>query len=182
MPRPRADVARDCLHRTSGQAIVYVNRKPVDLGAYGSPESRQEYVELLTRLAAVPTPGLAGPNALPTGTNVAELCLKYATEELTRFSKAERDCQATVIRLLCQTLGETLAAEFGPLRPRMLRDAMIAGDPLADPPSGDTARCSTASARWTRLWASAGASCVAVWLPSPRAVRRASFAWQLSKG
>lgn len=134
MPRPRAVVPKYCLHKASRQAVCYVNRKPVYLGPYDSPESRREYGELLARLAAEPTRATAEPTRPASLLTVNILCLKYVTEELPRFSKSERDCQTTVIRLLRQTFGDTAAAEFGPLRLRVLRDAMIAGDAQADPP------------------------------------------------
>jgi hypothetical protein len=34
------------LHKASGQAVVYIQRKPVYLGAYGSGQSRAKYDEV----------------------------------------------------------------------------------------------------------------------------------------
>jgi integrase len=61
--------------------------------------------------------------------SVAELCLKFVSDELPRYSPAEQHCQRAVLRLLRQLFGATSASDFGPLRLRVLRQAMIDGDP-----------------------------------------------------
>ncbi len=103
----RKSVPSYCLHKPSGQAVVYVGKKAVYLGRHDSPESRQAYGELLSRLAAdvlvdklkITPPGRA--------VTVSELCLKFVTDELPRFSVAEQHCQRTAVRLLRQLFGET---------------------------------------------------------------------------
>ncbi len=59
------------------------------------------------------------------------LCLRFLTDYATRYRQpdgrpsAEVDCFKSVIRLLRQLFGTTVADEFGPLRLRVVRDAMV---------------------------------------------------------
>lgn len=130
MPR-RPSHPRHCLHKRSGQAVVFINRKQRYLGPYDSPKSREEYAKVLTELArggdlkAVQS-GITTPSL-----SVSDLLLKYFTEELPRFSRDEQHCQRGVIRIMRQLFGETPAEDFGPLKLRIVRDAMVAGDPNA---------------------------------------------------
>ena len=57
--------------------------------------------------------------------SIAELLLKYATEELTRFAKAKQQCQQGAIRILRELFGESPVEDFGPLKLRIVRSAMI---------------------------------------------------------
>jgi indoleamine 2,3-dioxygenase len=43
------------LHKPSGRAVVYLDRRPVYLGKYDSPESRERYRQLITEYGAGPT-------------------------------------------------------------------------------------------------------------------------------
>ena len=102
----RKSIPSYCLHKPSGQAVAFVDRKTIYLGDYDSPESRQAYGELLSLLAAdslskSPAKTSGGP------VTVADLCLKFVTDELSRFSAAEQYCQRTAIRILRQLFGET---------------------------------------------------------------------------
>lgn len=134
MPR-RASIPKYALHKASGQAVCYVNRKPKYLGPYNSPESRRKYGELLAELATAPSPALAEVGAAkPAPITVSGLILKFAQEELPRFSPSEQLCQRASLRVLRQFFGETLAADFGPLRLRTVREAMVSGDANQDPP------------------------------------------------
>ena len=130
MPR-RPSIPRYCLHKRSGQAVVFVNRTQRYLGPYNSPESREAYGELVSKLAkGVPIEN-AEPASSTAGISVSDLLLKYVTEKLPRYANAEQHCQRSAIRILRQLFGETAAAEFGPLKLGIVRDAMVAGDPLA---------------------------------------------------
>jgi len=91
-----------------------------------SPDSLRRYGELLAsvsqRASAVP----AGDKPHKAAhTTVGALCLKFATEELPRYSDAEQRCQKVAIRILRELFGETPAADFGPLRLRTVRQAMV---------------------------------------------------------
>ena len=59
---------------------------------------------------------------------VNELLLRFVTDELPRSSPAEQCCQKTVVRLLRQLFVQTLVSDFGPLRLRVVRKAMVDGD------------------------------------------------------
>lgn len=129
MSRRKASVPGYCLHRASGQAVAYVNRKPVYLGRHNSPESRIEYGRLLARLAAEALPEEAAkPASGRRVLTVAELCLKFVTDELPRYSPSEQHCYRTAIRVLRTLFGETPVTEFGPLRLKVVREAMVNGD------------------------------------------------------
>ncbi len=40
---------RYCLHKGTGQAVAYIDRKPVYLGVYDSPESHAKYDVVIAR-------------------------------------------------------------------------------------------------------------------------------------
>jgi integrase len=126
MSRPKSLVPAYSLHKSTGQAVVYVDRKPIYLGLHGTPESRQQYAALLDQLA-VATPGVqpTAKVAPPAEKSVGELCLKFVTVELSRYADAEQHCQRGAIKVLRGLFGETAAADFGPLRLRTVRQAMV---------------------------------------------------------
>lgn len=69
---------------------------------------------------------------------MAELCLRFVTEELPRYSQAEQHCFRGAIRILHQLYGETPAAQFGPLALRAVRASMIRGAKASElPPAAD---------------------------------------------
>ncbi len=131
MPRRRSALPKLCLHKPSGRAVMFVNRRPVYLGKYDTPEAREAYGELIAKLCKGETLEAAQANQSPAGLKLVDLLLKYATEELPRFSRDEKHCQRSAIRILRQLFGETNAVDFGPLKLRIVRDAMVAGDPHA---------------------------------------------------
>lgn len=127
MSRRKVSVPQYRQHRATGQACCYVNRKRVYLGVYDSPESKRRYSELIARLEAEPV-GQVVSSPVPTShppVYLTQLLLKYATEELPRYSRDEQHCQKGVIRIVRQLFGETFANDFGPLRLRTVRDAML---------------------------------------------------------
>jgi hypothetical protein len=44
------------LHKPSGQACIYINRKRHYLGPWDSPESKEAYSRLITQMALTPAP------------------------------------------------------------------------------------------------------------------------------
>lgn len=117
-------------HKASDQAVAYVDRKPVYLGKHDSPESRVAYAKLIARLAAKTSVDQESTSPQkPTSWTVGELCVKFVTEELKRYSVAEQFCQKAAIRVLRQLFGETPCNTFGPLRLRVVRTAMVEGNP-----------------------------------------------------
>lgn len=132
MPRRKSSVPSYRLHKSSGQAVCYVDRNEVYLGRYDSPESRLAYATLIQRLMAGETVTTGKPAAPPSVT-VNELLLRFVTEELPRYAEAERFCLMGAIRITRQLFGESDVVDFGPLALRAVRNAMVAGDPDAVP-------------------------------------------------
>lgn len=126
MPRPRNAIPKFSIDKT-GRAFTKVNGRFVSLGRGDTPEARERYAAVLTEQLSGQVTGEATERKRPVTLN--ELLLKYATEALPRFSESERHCQRTVIRLARRLFGDTAVAEFGPLKLRVLRNAMVAGDP-----------------------------------------------------
>ena len=131
MPAHKKPVPAYRLHKSSGQAVVTVNlngkRKDMLLGAYGSPESKEEYQRVLADLHA----GRLA-HGIPADLTVTELCHRYwlFAEDYYRHpdgtKTAEVDDMRAAIRLFRLTVGEMPAREFGPLAFKTVRDAMVA--------------------------------------------------------
>lgn len=131
MPRSRSSLPNLCHHKPSGRAVVYLNRRAIYLGPWGSDEAKDAYGKLISEISKRTAAEVAqAGNKLPC-LKVSDLLLRYVTEELPRFSDDEQRCQRGAIRILRQLFGDTPAAEFGPLRLRVVRDAMVNGDPAA---------------------------------------------------
>jgi hypothetical protein len=104
--------------------VVCINRCPVYLGAWGSPEAQAGYGKLLADLAQGKfSHGASVP--VPVGLTVADILLRYFQEHLPRYAKDEQHCQRGAIRVLRELYGETPAADFGPLRLRVVREAKV---------------------------------------------------------
>lgn len=129
MPR-HASVPKYGLHKGSGQAVTYVNRKPVYLGPFDSPESRRRYGELLAGLESSRPVSAASAEAAPLTINM--LCLKFVTEVLPKYKtadgapNAEQACFKGVVKILRRLFGETAASDFGPVKLRLVRSEMVA--------------------------------------------------------
>lgn len=131
MPRPKSSIPPYRHHKSTGRAVIYLGRKTIALGPYDSPESRQQYAEIVAKITAgEPVAGLS-PKARsqPAQKTVAGLCLRFMAEELPRYSHAEQACFRGAMKILGHLFGETPAADFGPIRLRAVRNAMVAGDP-----------------------------------------------------
>lgn len=131
MPRQTQPVPSYRLHKPSGQAVAYVNRKTVYLGPHGSPESKVRFAKLLEDLAtgsqAAPAPPV--PPAPPLYLN--DLFVRFVAKEFPRLSKSEQHCFRAAIRVARLLFGETPVSDFGPIRFRVMRDAMVSGDARA---------------------------------------------------
>lgn len=138
MARPKLSVPTYRLHKASGQACCYVGRERHYLGKFGSAESKQRFAELVTCHHSASTLADAKATPRPHLTLVAELLLRFVTDELPRYGAAEQRCFDGVIRIVRHLFGTTPAAEFGPLRLRAVRQSMIDGAPGASlPPLSD---------------------------------------------
>ena len=112
--------------------LVVLDGRQHYLGRYGSPESVAEYHRLIREwLARSPVPmGEAGPG--DDGLTINELLLAFWTRHAVRhYRKADGTPTGELanyrdtLRPLRRLQGSTPAAEFGPLRLKALRQAMI---------------------------------------------------------
>ncbi|MEX1229641.1 MAG: tyrosine-type recombinase/integrase [Planctomycetaceae bacterium] len=133
MGRPNNTVPKFSIDK-SGRAFTKIAGRFISLGRGDSPDAKLRYAKLLEDHArGVLTNTAKKPPASRQTVTVAELLLLFASKELPRYSEAERHCFASSIRLLRELFGDTPIVEFGPLRLRVVRDAMIAGNPDAKP-------------------------------------------------
>jgi integrase len=118
------------LHKPSGQAIVTLCGRDIYLGRYNSPESRAEYDRLIAEWL---TNGrrVAGPTS-ESGTDLTmnEMDRAYLRHADSYYVKnGEPTTEPKNIRLalrpIRQLYGHTLAKDFGPLRLKTVRQAMI---------------------------------------------------------
>ena len=114
------------LHKPSGQAVVTVNGRDYYLGRFGSHESETEYKRLLAEY-------LSG--GLRVGSALSDLTINELAVEYLRFAdgyyvkngkptKEPVDIEFST-RPLTQLYGHTLAAEFGPIRLKAVRQVMV---------------------------------------------------------
>ena len=129
MSRPRSSIPRLCRNSKGYRFAKTADGCQHWFGHESDPASRQKYAAFLTEQQQSP----AGVQALPPKTcSVNEVCLAFLTKYATRYRRpdgnpsAEVDCFKSAIRILKPLFGETPAAEFGPVRLRVVRDAMIA--------------------------------------------------------
>lgn len=134
MARPRKSIPAYRHHKPSGQARCTINGHDHWLGPWDTPESKRRYSEVLDRLARGEFDPISAalPTALPPATvSVNELCLRFIVDQFPKYRRpdgresAECDCYRGVIRILQELYGETPVAEFGPLRLRKVREAMV---------------------------------------------------------
>ncbi len=131
--RPKHSVPSYRLHKSTGQAVCYINRTAKYLGIHDTPESRLAYAKLLTELQAESGKSSAhAPGRMER--TVSELLLKFASdpEGLPKYSNAEQHCLQGVIRIVRTMFGDTMANDFGPLRLRAVRESMLQGEAPTD--------------------------------------------------
>lgn len=111
------------------------------LGPWGEPATREAYHRLIAEWEARgrclpdrPTPsGRREPNR-PTKLTVAALLDAYSTWARETYTASEVSTIAQVDRIVRTMFGSTPAEEFGPNKLRLVREAMVSGDPQATPP------------------------------------------------
>jgi integrase len=114
-------------HKPSGRAVVTINGRDHYLGRFGSQESKAEYQRLLAESLSG---GLRAGSASRDLT-INEVCAEYLkfADSYYRRPSGEPTREPTsiclAIRPLRQLYGHTLASEFGPLRLKAVRQAMI---------------------------------------------------------
>lgn len=138
---------------TSPAGGPWCTSSAVYLGKWESPEAQEAYGKLIAKLAQGHAVAAARLNQRPSPLTVSQLLLKYVTEELPRYHPDEQHCQRGGIRILRQLFGEIPIHDFGPLKLRLVRDAMVAGgskpsDRTAKPVRGNRGRGNTSTIRF----------------------------------
>lgn len=129
MPRPKVSIPKYSKHGPSGQAVVYLDRRRIYLGKFGSPESKRKYAELIASRSSGLDPELLAPDAPSVSVN--EVCLAFVKNVMPKYRTAdgkpsdEQECLKGVIRILRELFGESPATKFGPVKLRTAREAMI---------------------------------------------------------
>ena len=119
------------LHRQSGQGVVTLNGRDILLGKYNSEASRAEYNLQISRWMANGRQTAEVPKDLTIG----ELILKYRPHVESYYRKPDGSLTSEVdnirqaLRPLRYFYGTAPAAEFGPLKLKVLRDAMMKPNP-----------------------------------------------------
>ncbi|MDZ4689528.1 MAG: tyrosine-type recombinase/integrase [Planctomycetaceae bacterium] len=128
MPRPRKSIPT-----LSENARGYLYSRGPDgrqvwFGHKTNPESAQKYARFITAVQTGEPVQIAAPVTRPT---INEVCLRFLTEHCLRYRgsdgkpSAEVRCLKGVTRILRQLYGRTVADDFGPLKLRAVRQAMI---------------------------------------------------------
>lgn len=136
MPRLKNKLPSYCLHKASGQAVVWFDGREHYLGKYGSPESHSAYRRLTAEWAAtngpVPTPQ-AAPEEIRADLRVSELLVAYLDFAESYYVKNGRPTgefrnMKDAIRPLQELYETILVWEFGPAALRTVREQMIAAN------------------------------------------------------
>ena len=112
------------LHRPTGQAYVRIGGKFHYLGEYDSEDSHKRYDELIGKLLK----GTLNPSQVKVG--VAQLCMAYVEHARTYCVKNGRETSEVAaiqgsLRPFVKLHGRCRVSEFGPIRLKQVRDAMI---------------------------------------------------------
>ena len=143
-----------------GRDIAYLSltdsqtktRRDFWLGPYGSADSRERYACLVAEWESSGrrlNDDQRGPDLA-----ITQLALAYWKSNQGRYSPGEmRNIQAA-IRVLRQLYGSIPAAGFGPNTLRLVRGAMVNGDPSADPPRRPWVRgyCNRQTTKIRAIW------------------------------
>lgn len=132
MARPKNSIPKLCTD-SNGRAFTKVCGRFISLGKAGTPDAARRYAEVLTAnangqeivKASKPTP----PKRCLT---INELCIQFVTREIPRYSSGEAYAFKAAIRVLRPLFGDTPVDDFGPVRYRLMRDSMVAGDVATD--------------------------------------------------
>lgn len=134
MPKKRVRIPSYRLHKPSGQARVIIGGEHIYLGKHGSPESWEKYHRVVTERVCTGLAKVAGPAAISNPDfSVNEFILAYWKHACTYYVKHGRptDEQAGIrsaLRYVRRLYGRTPACEFGPLKLKAVRQAMIEAD------------------------------------------------------
>ncbi len=134
MPRPRKSIPSLCENAKGYLYSRHPDGRQIWFGHKDNPESADKYAEFLKSLKAVAPVSVESSTKTrrtPRRPTVNEVCLKFVTEHFPRYQtssgaeSAERRCMQGVIRHLRNLYGNTAADDFGPLKLRTVREAMV---------------------------------------------------------
>ena len=132
MPRRKSDVPAKTLHKATGQARVRIDGRDIYLGRFGSPEADEKYRRLVAEFLTTGSPPQPSrPVGTPEpGRSVAELLLAFWTHATAYYVKGglptgEIAALRDALRPLRELYGSTPVADFGPLKLKALREAMV---------------------------------------------------------
>jgi len=120
-----------CLHRASGRAVVRLDGVDHYCGKFGTPAAEARYHRLLAEwVAADRSAALVAGERLET---IAELVSAYTAHVRTHYRKRGRPtgevhAQMTALRYVVRLYADLDVAEFGPLKLKAVRQAMVADD------------------------------------------------------
>ncbi len=110
-------------HRKSGQARVRINGRDHYLGLIDSPESLQRYAALTEEWSL-------SKRVDRSTLTIDDLCVRFIAHAKTYYKKggqetSEVSCIRLALRPLVRLFGNSLACEFGPLKLKEVRQAMV---------------------------------------------------------
>jgi integrase len=111
-------------HKARGLAVVTLGGKDFYCGKFGSRASRREYDRVVGEWLAAGRPQVAGG---PQRLTMAELLVRYMEYARGYYLPPSRELEGITLALrpLKQNYGHTLAADFGPLALRAVRDGWV---------------------------------------------------------
>src|SRR4051812_2793443 len=160
MARPKSTPSFH-VHKRSGRAFTIIDGRQVPLGKGDTPESRAAYDRLVGQWFAagrrLPAPAAdAGPAGSP-GTTITVLVHRYWDHCQAYYRNpdgsptSELSPMKLALRFLRRLYGDTPAADFGPLKLKALREAMVRPAEYPHPATGRAVR----HAGWCRTVANA---------------------------
>ncbi|MEW4565769.1 site-specific integrase [Bremerella sp. JC770] len=140
MPRPRGkQPPKYGCHKASGQAVVRIHNKDHYLGPHGSPESHEAYARLISEWRLAETESIKSERQTNqhqcdlTITELVSLYRDFATEYYSKDGVPTKELaeMKLALRPLRQLYGRTLAADFGPLKLKAVRQHLVDSDQLS---------------------------------------------------
>lgn len=141
MPRKRnSEPPKYCLHKASGRAVVRIDGKDIYLGPHGSPESHEAYARRIAEWRLTRSDLQEARKTQPvypvvnlTITEVIARYREFAQEYYSKDGKPTKELadMKYALRPLRELYGSTPAAEFGPLKLKAVRQAMVDSNQLS---------------------------------------------------
>jgi len=128
MPRLVHTPPKYRLHKSTGRAVVTVNGKDRYLGRYGSKESRAEYARIIAEWNS--SDCNASTDHAEVDLTITELVVRYWRFAQGYYVKDGHPTETlhgikAALRFLRRSYGHTKASDFGPLRLKAVRSAMV---------------------------------------------------------